>query len=844
MSETKTDGQVFPRLITPLEKYLNAPSTGGFIELLEGIRDGAIVLPDDIYDTLERASSAPHEVTTNSIFEFDRKLWQVLAEVDLEIYWGLISDRRSKKGDFAEPSDQLSVKGDGEAAVITPKISNELARLAGEAVSAQISHENSLKEARASTGNQLTFFADVNALFSDDKNFAKYRVKSLELENYLIGLCVTADALYRKTPCIRSDRDWRWIAQGVTAAYAAHLAALVPVEDDPDVKTEQVIAHGIALAQGSVFCLSAHVSGFSPNAIAFKKILEFEHGLPMSHALFAPYKYVPDYIERGRGSDIAWTVVKLALMVTMPSAYTSSEFWKFFIQSWTRNAYELNDSELREYADEIYFLNGIIALSSGDGDKFVQEYFLKRFYESLEKEIDGFDASRFLCRTKRLGLGDVPSIDLACFILREIRGSDRGGVDEGCTFVARRLVAKANARYSETGIPTVIPLLDDISRSYESKGFILKRSVYYQSLSTLALNLGEQEFSSEHFDEISSSECYTTATRLIAEDGHREHAAVFLSYALLRSFVVIPHECEPWSTRDLDRLVRSVIGQPFLGIYIVPMLSLILKTEFKEQNGRNVPTLSFRMWARSIVDEFEQKNRGELTLISGGLTELAPVKMPVWFIDGSDRLAESLQRLQLALSIPTPTEDQWRLMFRRHAVQDAVGEVLRQLEAQLKYFFSDVYYALKTNSKLNNAYTEASVLRAPLQYQSAEPTWGWIERLLEGVAKAPPSRDYSSRLENLRALANQALPGLGEVFVSVSRRHELVDALKKARELDNHFVSHNDAITPLERRQSVRGVVQRRQISRADTAWVFDYATVDFGQLFEAIKPIAIDEAE
>ena len=111
-----------PRLVSTLEKYLNAPSTSGFIELLCAIRDRELSINDDIEDQLDRVTVAPHAATSDSIFEFDRALWSVLPSIDLDICWGMIYDRRNKKGDFSEFDDWQTEDRSEPQKVLPPPI--------------------------------------------------------------------------------------------------------------------------------------------------------------------------------------------------------------------------------------------------------------------------------------------------------------------------------------------------------------------------------------------------------------------------------------------------------------------------------------------------------------------------------------------------------------------------------------------------------------------------------------------------------------------------------------------------------------------------------------------------
>ena len=91
--------------------------------------------------------------------------------------------------------------------------------------------------------------------------------------------------------------------------------------------------------------------------------------------------------------------------------------------------------------------------------------------------------------------------------------------------------------------------------------------------------------------------------------------------------------------------------------------------------------------------------------------------------------------------------------------------------------------------------------------------------------------------------ANDAVSGLGDALLSVNGRRELVQSLEKARVFDNEYTSHNQPIKRDHQALSMsRGVVHKKRLARADVQWLFDYITVDFGLLFDILKPMISHE--
>lgn len=824
-----------PRLVSSLEKYLNAPSTSGFIELLTAIRDKQLLISDDIEDQLDQATIALHEATHASIFEFDRALWSILPSIDLDICWGMIYDRRNKKGDFAETEDRQTEELSVPKKEPPPQFDEKLRQLAGDVVSAQHALEIKLQVARQETGNALVFFAEINQLISSTDSFAAFVDRSRELERLLISLCETDSAKPIERAVILNMRSWRWVSQGVASSYLSLLNSQLIDEED---NSERLIAHGMALAHSVMFFQSAHCSGFAPSVNSLRSILKISNGFASEDGPFQPYSKLIDLFESDSDHEAFYTHSALALMFSAAPVFSRDDCWKFFVWSWSRLEIELDEHARADYADEVFFLVKLLCIFAGDKASKSSDAIHSSMISNVLSKAAAVDTESFRRSLRKLQLGSLPTIDLSCFLLREVRVFDRAGIDEDLNWVAECLVRKVNDDFTKSGLPPAIPFVHSISQTFEGNGFILKRAAFYDSLSTIAINLGEREWDTEHFDRESSSRCYLAATRRIAESGYREYAAVFLAYALMRATMVVPDKVDRWSVRELDETVRQFIGAPFIERYIAPCLKVI--REYQSANIRDrVGDIQFHAWGESLLSEFSRHPAPVLQLIQRPQSNITEIVPPEWFFGGSDSLLKALHRVHAALNESTPTPNQWALLMSQYHVQESIGELLRQLEAQLVLFFGDAYNAFYSDVELRDCYLSMPQRRT-LNSVGRKPTVGWIEIFLGNIASADDGRETLRALDVLRLVANAAVAGLGDVLSRIHGRAELVNSLVQARELDN-TTSHNKAIKPSDRFAHARGVVRKSRLTRAQVYWAYNYVTVDFGQLYEILSPIVPD---
>jgi hypothetical protein len=805
------------RIVTSLEKFCASPSSVGLLELLADVRSKAIEIDDAAVAALERASLFPVEFRHKSVFEFDEQLWLALDGLLPEIDWLDVWFRWEGEGEDDSSEKESNTSPFSEEQLL------QFQAFGQAAAESAISEQESVKEAEEKTGNRFYFFASVNRWFQQEQGFERFIAKSIELEELLSPLS-EIDSADRSTPKGRLRAcSWRWVSQAVAAVYLSGLDALKSKGNPQEVV---IAAHLLCLGHGSLFHTTARVAGFGPSVNLVQKISEFPSGLSFGGG--GPMFYKPLAASLA-GSDDLESIEGVGEVLWMSGATFCARAgaWDIFVPLWVSGRHSLDDDSLDRYSKLIFSLVRAVKFSTFSDGK------LDQYLSLIEREgSDSIDMTAVADALEKIGAGGVPSPRVSCYLLGEVWEGD-------LECIARRLVELTNRRFEETGFPMTIPLLAaGMSAADEWMNLFTKRSVFYESLSTLAANLLSPEHTQLNFDTETAARCYLNATARIARAGYREHAAVFLGYALFRSAFLIKSEFDKgWPIVELESCITTHLPERWVRQYVVPILRLIA-------DGVDWPP-AFRIWLESRIGESEG-SVGKLLEFRRPVTDgdaSAEIVVPPWFEGGTDALRDSLVRLRRAFAEADVSGDSWHHVSHRHGAKDAIGELLRQLEAQLKHYFQDVYEVLQERGDLRAALWECigtrgfDPCRGPL-------TWGWIEFLLGNVADVQDSRSMDRAFRALRQAANDALPGLGEVFAAIRGKTELVAALGRARKADNHFTSHNEPIRRQRDASASRGVVQGRRIPLGDARWLYHYVTVDFGDLFAILKPILREELE
>ena len=821
-----------PRLVSTLEKFLRAPSSDGFIELLSDYGARRFRCDDALRAELNAAALKSFDFTHSSFFEFDAALWKVLPTLPLQLNWGRIYERRKLlqqplippvTGETAQEEDS------------NPELGKKLAPLFDKVTDWFTETHDKEKRAIESTNRKLIFFAEVDSLIADSPEFSSLISRSKELEALLISFCSSPYVSTSDISNYGNDEDWSWIAVGIAQCYLSALTSRGESADDPqDDHDVRLVAHLIALSHLAPIYMLALTSVGRMDPSVFLAVYNFDGGLQNHSPAKAFFPLVIEVNEDVFLDDPPPFRRLESFMSVAAVGFTSNPAcFEFFTRCWVECDFHLDYKEKRSFGNEFYFIVDALQFSLLLGKKLKGD--LIKYLIDNELSEEQTTSLYEVLREHRYGY--FPTVEFAVFVSREVRDIEFNQTDESCGAFANWLVEKSNKFLRTEKMVLRLPFVAKIEEAGDyglDQKFIRKRAVYYDSVSTLAINLAEVEFAPHHFDTKEGFICFLSAVRSIAASGHREHAAVFLCYALIRACVINKEEIETISVVELDKCVTKDVGEHWASEYLPVVLPYLIA-------DKNTP-LDFRLWCESFLRKHKRPIAQVLPFKGFENTKIeAPLAIPIpeWFFEGTASTADALQKVHRALAVEFPSAPQWEKLMGRYGVQDAVGELLRQLEAQLSMFFQEAYDAFYTDNEFKEMYLATT--GSDLKPSGYSPSWGWIDYFLWDISVARDVGETAKNLKALRSLANQAKPGLGEVLIAINGRKEIVNSLKKAKQIDNEFTSHNRPIKPPDRVANTRGVVHKKRLSREQVDWVYNYVTVDFGLLFDILHPMISD---
>jgi hypothetical protein len=806
------------RLLSSLEKFRASPSSSGFLDVLTDIADGKLVVKDDLRVELESITAQAFVFTHEDLFTFDKALWSVLPRLSIPIDWAKLNERREATSKAKVEIEPLNALHPSAAS----KISSEVERLASAVVDVQIEAEKRQTALLAASSNELIFFAEVNALFADEPEFGLYRQKSIEIEKLLLPLCVKSDDYKERYPTIAnqlSQDHWRWMGQSLIAVYAA---GLEKGSDAADEREDGTVLAEKLMCQGNLSLLHATAGrcGIDLDQELLQRLLQETPPLGDAANRDTTGK-LSKMVSNAKWANGIGGYLFFYLSTICATAYTRSEAWRFFAHTWFRE----RDSDLSEFEMDCFAIPAVINLSSTTEKIFYRDV--------ISNRVDDNDKFRRLLRKN--GLGEIATIELCAWLLRTTRDFGFMPIYSDGRELAMTLVKKSNTYLKHQGFPQALNIAAsswDLCDEGGDSGFLLRRSAFYRSVSTLALNLSQSEWDTEHFDEATPTECYLDGARSIMRAGYPEHAVVFLAYGLLRATLLIRGHFGEVSVKQLaDCLAKDL--DPY---YVAKYLPLIVDTIVEVSPPMSAAT---RLWFQSFAERYPQRSGTELTLNRTEQVENKVPILPPWFNGGTEALIDAVTRTHEALSNRLTNHDEWRQTHRRLKVDDALSEMLRQLEAQIKYFFRDVYREFNRSDEFRSAF-EAVAGRNIFETSF---TWHWVELFLGGLAKAKWASPRD--LETLIRTAESVLSGLGELIRFLPGKKLEIANFARAREYRNNL-HHNDPISPSPALPTGgRGVVIKQVVGRNTAQWIYDYVMTDFGQLYEyCAKLVAEDPPE
>lgn len=847
------------KLVSALEQFNRQPSSETFLQLLKDLSTKRLTtnhVDQALRQELEARLELPFVFNSTSVQEFDQRLWQIIREISIPIPW---ADDNETSGDQA---------GEKPDAITDPKITS-LVEAVKAVAGAEVIEEARTQSAREATGHKLDFFADVSQLLAQDQEtFDRTLTVARELEDLLISYGTASSQFHGSRGIYCDPENWGWIGKAILRAYAAGLKSLTS-----EFKIDKKAATHISISTKALLVFgTAAVAGKDLHISLIDEVLNYKSGLESDVGIIARYRvfalmfplvssFISDSVrqcEKSADHDDAIFQSLKSIFFTITSRseannfrtvaeakskllqslfyantchlYVDEAFLQFIHDCWLSDRYEIRD--LSDSADTVFGLVRAYVWSLTHVDK--NSDLIELLTKALQLNADSpLSPKNISFELSRLGAFKTKQLELWCYLLREAVDFGETRDDIGVDDLAERLVKTTNDDFSRTGMPMIIPLAQSFSgfgEVYEQG--LEKRSIYYQSISTIAVNLGSSERRHEHFSGTNSTRAFLNATKCIADAGYHEHATVFLGYALIRqAFFSVDRQEIVVSL--LDRALREFLDDRYARRHLPALLGVV-------EHSANL-TPAYRIWLHSYKS---QSPRPPLTLlkfpkdIEPKETEL---KLPLWFGDGTETLRSHIVDIKAALAEQGKAQEaDWRAISRKYRVREGIAELLRQLEAELKYVLRDTFDAFCRDPQLQDIYGECvgNQKLMPIGNSASFLSWGWIEKFLSGLVVIHDGKVRAASIERLVATANRNVEGLGQVISNMRHQEAAIRLLRRAREADNEL-SHNQ---PIPRRQAARDHRVKPTIPLAEATWLYHYCMVDFGELYVLLEPLIVED--
>lgn len=821
------------KLVSSKQLFCASPSSEGLIKLLDDICTGKQSITSEDVIELERVSLSRFSFDSKSFFSFDKQIWERLANsgVTIDPYNTQLIFEEQKLTEENLSPNHVDMKpfrtspefNEYDHDLLTAK--TEL-QAAGYQMATLISRrQDEIQDTRDNTENQLAFFSQINQLFIKDEQFSNFVKKSKELEDYLIKLCVDPQVKsYRwgkgsePTNARLDQKHLRWLTQSIISCYIVNLkhqlqgSEFSPVPHAGEFLVS--ICHTFLL--GSTSCLN----GAPPDPNLIVQLLAID--TPEFKILWPQYLLSP-LIKAPKDLSGICDFITACTVIFPFRHFSSRNSWQFAFRAMQQGCFEEETGHL------FYSLTRALVALALDLDVPVLG-----LIENTENSIE-MDENRLSKYVgKHNGFGEILDVAFCCEILRETRDFDEfDQVDTIITPVAGRLKKLCDQKFEILGYPTLIPFVSDVQQLFATDVFIRKRSIFYESISTLAINLADCDEYSDNFDIGRNDTAFLTAARCIAQAGLREHAAVFLGYAFFRSHVFFNSEEFRWSVKELDKFVRDELSRHLIQLYLMPVLKLLIALS----RGRSVTWMhdDFRMWIGSLENEYGLNAGTTLRLIPGGLSQQG-LDIPVWFGIPSEDLKHHSGNLRRALDGKQHSDSSWQVAKVKYRVKDAVGELQRQLEAEIVDWFCPAYSFFYRNKGFEDTFNRLAPNK--LFGTGSKPSLGWVRLFLSNVVGIIEKKAATAEWQSLLCMAEDVM-GLRILLENMEGKKAFIQDFKKYCEIDNKKTSHHSSSRENRiRRTDGTSVTISDQLTYTEADWIYKYFFVDFRNLYNCVKPI------
>ena len=367
--------------------------------------------------------------------------------------------------------------------------------------------------------------------------------------------------------------------------------------------------------------------------------------------------------------------------------------------------------------------------------------------------------------------------------------------------VSIRMVERVNQSFNLTGFPIGLAL----HSGNEDYDHFRPLPAYYESVSTLAIVLGQPEFS-ENFNGTNPTKAYVRAATTLHEAGLSDHALVTLGYGLVKICNGMLYETD-FSIKEVNAFILKPEIWPRVEKLFLPFLEVCDKS-------KNEMSFATKIWIKSIQGKFSKAKLHMLEVVpkEANAAENEQIfKMPIWFRSDDESLSRSLKDLKnLADRQNEMTADIWQRYFVVKDLKAKLVEVSQSLESVAIERFSPIHQLFLTDSKFSIALAESGArLRTDQRVDL-----GWIEFFIKSIQDA--NKRASKELKNVIEVANQSDRSLGKIVFKIQNSHEgILNSFQYFRRLDNMYLSHKSSKSS-------------HQMSQSDTNWLYTYAMSDF----------------
>lgn len=769
-------------LVTPLKQYHKDKNSKNLIRLLNSFENKAQIQGSDyLDDEVGSGILINHE----NFRKFDQDLWSSLSKLDLAIGWHKFSEKDTYILEVMRPLDE-------KISEIRDKVFESL------------KEEDRIKqELMKEEEGYLIYFAEINSLLKDKKEFEHSLKLSKELSSYLREITYSAVTKVKsqKKPYL-PDEFWDWFYPIACSVYSDFLENASKEENEKRLLIEaQCLNSWLCLSLIAVNKVNKQKYFEGPANNFLSKIKFFD--TPFTKIL---YELASDKDDENSGNieePISQGYVENWLLISgiiFPTIYSSklilSITYDVVIDSFIDDSYEVWDTEVENilYKPIESLLFSKFLISEDDAS-------LKKLYKDLADFTNLLDI-----------LKDDHQVNLSAKsckkLLNEMAFSywDEDNPYFALEAVSAYYVKICNENHKRNGIPYKLNLTPDKFEGHKAY------PKYFESISTIGINL-DQYLSSSIYEGTNATERLVAGANSISDAGLIEHALVFLGYGLVKISLGFTSSNE-FSIREVNKFISKPEILSRLDQTLYPFLKLCLICNV------NIP-LSNRIWIENILSK---NKKVDLHLVGLDRAEIESfkvhhlIKIPPWFSEEDDALIKNLNDYRaIANRNNQMSEEQWNRYSIQNNIRGILYEISTSLELVAKNLFEKVYLLNKTESKFQNSLKKADVdLRL-----DGDLDLGAIDYFINRIKKA--NKKDAKIVNEIIAVANEYDQSIGKCIFLIKDLHDgNMKSFQHFRDIDNLYISHK-----IDKKKPSNNV-----IPQSEANWLFSYAISDFHYIY------------